>query len=310
MLKISSINVNGIRAAGRKGIHEWLEKNCPDVLALQEVRADEATTAELLRGWNFQLHECQIKGRAGVAIAVPLGGRVRLESVTRSLSPEIYAAHPNEADGALNEETGEPLVDTGRWIEAQLRVNDANGAAEHVFTFISAYLHAGAVGTPRQDAKMAFLKRVEARLAQLSASGAPTLIVGDFNIVRSELDIKNWASNHNKSAGVLDEEIEFLNTWMGPASYAPSEGAGAAKLKEGAPAWVDVQRQLQKDTQGPYTWWSNRGQAFTNDAGWRIDYHMASPALAALARDFDIYRAPSYEARFTDHAPLTVNYEL
>lgn len=142
---------------------------------------------------------------------------------------------------------------------------------------------------------MAHLPRIGARLAQLhaeAANGGPEVVVGgDYNVVRSEKDIKNWKPNHNKRSGVLDEEITFLDQWV-------DEG------------WHDVTRDLAGDIQGPYTWWSWRGQAFDNNAGWRIDYHYATPALAARAQAFRIDRPDSYDLRFSDHAPLTIDYAL
>ncbi|XCB30483.1 hypothetical protein RQN30_03550 [Arcanobacterium hippocoleae] len=105
-------------------------------------------------------------------------------------------------------------------------------------------------------------------------------------------DIKNWKSNHNRTAGVLDSEIAYLDGWITELDY------------------VDVQRHLSPETQGPYTWWSQRGKAFDNDAGWRIDYQLATPELAESAQSFSIDRASEYAARWSDHAPLIVEYNL
>ena len=91
---------------------------------------------------------------------------------------------------------------------------------------------------------------------------------------------------------MLDEEIAYLDRWFGQMGLA------------------DVQRRLDPDSQGPYTWWSQRGKAFDNNTGWRIDYHLASPSLAEKADAYRIDRAPSYDARFSDHAPLIVDYTL
>ena len=102
---------------------------------------------------------------------------------------------------------------------------------------------------------------------------------------------KNWKPNHNKRAGVLDEEIAFLNQWV-------DEG------------WRDTVRDLAGDVQGPYSWWSWRGQAFVNNAGWRIDYQYATPALGERARSFKIGRADEYAERFSDHAPVSVTYDI
>ena len=136
---------------------------------------------------------------------------------------------------------------------------------------------------------MAHLPRIGVRLGELLASGEDVVVAGDFNIVRSRFDIKNWTPNHNKRSGVLDEEIAFLEEWI-------------------ESGWRDVVRDLAGEVQGPYSWWSQRGKAFDNDAGWRIDYQFATPALAARATGFSIARAESYDARFSDHAPVSVVY--
>ncbi len=182
-------------------------------------------------------------------------------------------------------------VDSGRWLEVDLDM--ASGAR---LTVVSAYFHSGEVGTPREDAKMAHLPRIGARMSDLlsgaeRAGGRQAVVAGDFNIVRSPADIKNWTPNHNKRAGVLDEEIAFLDRWVGDG-------------------WHDVTRDLAGQVQGPYTWWSWRGKAFDNDAGWRIDYQFATPALAERATAFRIARAQTYDARFSDHAPLTIDYDV
>lgn len=264
-MKVSTVNVNGIRAAARKGMREWLRVENPDVILMQEVRAEAEIASDLLgEEWETVTVPCRIKGRAGVLIAVRRGRALVCDTRT------ILDDHETDAD-------------SGRWLEA---VIEAEGRSLRV---ISAYFHSGEKDTPKQDAKMAHLPRIGARLAELFASGEDVLVCGDFNIVRSQLDLKNWTSNHNKRAGVLDEEIAFLDEWI-------------------AAGWRDVVRDLAGQVQGPYSWWSQRGKAFDNDAGWRIDYHFATPGLAARAREFSIAKAVSYEARFSDHAPVNVIY--
>ena len=256
-MRIATVNVNGIRAAARKGISGWLEASAPDVLVLQEVRADETTASSLLPGYRS-------------------AGEVR-----RGVAPP---------------DTAEPDVDSGRWLEVDLGVEGtpgSDGAGRHTLTIVSAYLHSGRVGTEKMDQKYAHLELVDARMAELldsSESGGPQVVMaGDLNVVRSERDIKNWKPNHNKSAGVLDEEIAHLEGWF-------------------AAGWVDVARSLAPDRQGPYTWWSQRGKAFDNDVGWRIDYQVATPRLARRAASLTVDRADSYDARWSDHAPLVIDY--
>ncbi|SHE24219.1 exodeoxyribonuclease III [Actinomyces glycerinitolerans] len=278
-MRVATINVNGIRAAARKHMDSWLESSAPDVLLVQEVRADETTAAALLPGYESVIWPCRVKGRAGVAVAVRQGAPVTVGAVRRGVSTP---------------ESEEPDVDSGRWLEMDLTATNGTGARTPL-TVVSAYFHSGQVGTIKMDQKYAHLNLVDARMTSLLASaaagGPQVLMAGDLNIVRSERDIKNWRPNHNKSAGVLDEEIAYLERWF---------GAG----------WVDVARSLAPDAQGPYTWWSQRGKAFDNDAGWRIDYQVATPQLAGRARAFTVDRAPSYAERWSDHAPLVVDYDL
>lgn len=267
-VSITTLNLNGIRAAHRRGMMDWLDVQSPDVLLLQEVRAPIDITETLLGDrWSVHSHPCEIKGRAGVSVAVRNDG--------------AFAAAGEARFGLSPEEVPE---DTGRWIEL-----DLDGPLP--LTVVSAYFHSGQVGTDKQVAKMAHLPKIGARLEELRSAGKPAVLGGDFNVVRSELDIKNWKGNHNKSSGVLDEERVFLNEWV---------DAG----------WSDAVRDLAGPVQGPYSWWSWRGKAFDNDAGWRIDYQYVTDELARAARSFEIFRAPSYDLRFSDHAPVTVHYEL
>ena len=280
-MRIATVNVNGIRAAARKGMSGWLEASAPDVLLLQEVRADEDAAAGLLPGYSTRTWPCRIRGRAGVAVAVREDGPVTIGEVRR---------------GVAASDTVEPDVDSGRWLEVDLGVEGtpgSDGVGRHTLTVVSAYLHSGQLGTEKMDQKYAHLALVDARMTELlesSESGGPqTVMAGDLNVVRSERDIKNWKPNHNRVAGVLDEEIAHLENWF---------SAG----------WVDVARSLAPDEQGPYTWWSQRGKAFDNDAGWRLDYQVATPRLAARALSAVVDRAASYDERWSDHAPLVIEY--
>ncbi|QOR47064.1 endonuclease/exonuclease/phosphatase family protein [Trueperella pecoris] len=275
---VASVNVNGIRAAARKGMGAWIESTDADVILLQEVRAPEELVAALV-GETYEIVQqaSALKGRAGVAVAVKKDFEIGRTS--RGL---MAGLEPGE-DGQLVE----PAVDTGRWVEVEV--------PELGTTFVSAYLHSGvADNAEKMAAKYAHLERVTQRLAELDAarqSGpAHVLVGGDFNIVHTPADIKNWKPNHNKTAGVLDAEIAYLDRWFGELGY------------------VDAHRRLVGDMQGPYTWWSQRGKAFDNDAGWRIDYHMTSPELAEKATDARVDRADAYDARWSDHAPLVMTY--
>lgn len=313
-LSIATVNVNGIRAAARKGMGDWLASATPDVLLLQEVRADEDTAAALLPGYRAAIWPCRIKGRAGVGVAVREDGPLTLGATRLGVA----------AGG------DEPDVDSGRWLEVDLlpagptqpdseasSQAEAGSAVGHddaaspapngvpaagsgesgqpALTVISAYLHSGQVGTEKMDQKYAHLELVDARMGELlaaAADGGPQVVMaGDLNVVRSAQDIKNWKPNHNKVAGVLDEEIAHLEGWF-------------------AAGWVDVARSLAPDEQGPYTWWSQRGKAFDNDSGWRLDYQVATPGIAAAARQARVDRADSYAERWSDHAPLVITYDI
>jgi exodeoxyribonuclease-3 len=157
-------------------------------------------------------------------------------------------------------------------------------------SIISSYFPSGSSGDDRQQAKFRFLDLIYPHLQQLKAE-REFILCGDINIAHQEIDLKNWKGNR-KNSGFLPEE----RAWMTQLLATP-EGAGL----------VDVYRSLHPNTTDEaYTWWSNRGQAYAKNVGWRIDYHLATPALAATAKDVAIYKAE----KFSDHAPITVGYDL
>ena len=155
---------------------------------------------------------------------------------------------------------------------------------------VSLYLPSGSAGDARQESKMRFLNAalpyLKMRLEAAQKSGEFLLFCGDFNIAHNEIDLKNWRGNQ-KNSGFLPEE----RAWM------------SAVLKLG---FVDVYRALYPAETDCYTWWSNRGQARANNVGWRIDYQIATPNLAALAQKSWVEREP----RYSDHAPLSVFYNF
>ena len=162
----------------------------------------------------------------------------------------------------------------GRYVEAEFRN----------VTVISAYFPSGSSGPARQAAKYRFLDEFGAHLGKLRASGREVILCGDINIAHKEIDLRNWRGNR-KNSGFLPEERAWLTQAFDQAG------------------WVDVFRRLdQRPDQ--YTWWSNRGQAWAKNVGWRIDYQIATPDVAARARRAEIYTA----RRFSDHAPLTIEY--
>ncbi|WP_454141060.1 exodeoxyribonuclease III [Microbacterium lacticum] len=273
-LRVASVNVNGIRAAVRKGMIAWLDGADVDVLTLQEVRGEAAHLAEALPGWHVVNDEALAKGRAGVAIAT----RAPLD---------IWRTE-------LDDDT---LDSRGRWVEADV---DVRGQS---VTIVSAYVFTGEDGTDKQVAKYAFLDAMERRMPQL---GSHALITGDLNVGHREADIRNWKGNLKK-AGFLPRERAYFDRFTGP-SGAPVTGVdGSSGTGLG---WVDVGRRWAGDVDGPYTWWSNRGKAFDTDTGWRIDYHLATPALAERVVDYRVVRAPSWDTRWSDHAPVIADYAL
>jgi exodeoxyribonuclease-3 len=153
---------------------------------------------------------------------------------------------------------------------------------------VSVYLPSGSSGPERQTAKFSFMERFYPHLQALAKSGREVVLCGDWNIAHRAIDLKNWKSNQ-KNSGFLPEERE----WIGKVF----DEAG----------WVDVYRRLHPETTGEsYTWWSNRGQAWLKNVGWRLDYQIATPGIAARAKLASIYK----EQRFSDHAPLTVDYDM
>ncbi|MCC4268650.1 exodeoxyribonuclease III [Microbacterium schleiferi] len=276
-IRIASINVNGIRAATRKGMLEWIEGADVDIMALQEVRANEEQLTAALPGWRIVHHESLQKGRSGVAVA----SREDAGAVRTVLGPA-------------------PLDQSGRWIEADF---DIDG---ETLTVVSAYVHSGEDGTPKQDAKYAFLDAMQARLPQLAAHSPLAVVMGDLNVGHRELDIRNWKGNLKK-AGFLPRERAYFDRILAPQGeeVACLDGTTGTGL-----GWVDVGRRWAGEVDGPYSWWSNRGQAFDNDTGWRIDYHLATAPLAERVTAYRIDRAPSWDTRWSDHAPVVVDYTI
>ncbi|MFT4307452.1 MAG: exodeoxyribonuclease III [Microbacterium sp.] len=276
-LRIATVNVNGIRAAVRNGMAGWLDTADVDILALQEVRAERVHLEAALPGWELVHDESHTKGRAGVAIA----SRVPIASWRTAL--------------------GDDTVDSqGRWLEADVELGGER------LTVVSAYVHSGEDGTPKQIAKYGFLDAMSERLPQLAAGDGLALVVGDLNVGHRELDIKNWRGNVKK-AGFLPRERAYFDRFLAEAGAEVTGVDGSVGTGLG---WIDVGRRFAGEVDGPYTWWSNRGQAFDNDTGWRIDYHLATPALAARVQGYRVARAAAYAERWSDHAPVVAEYAI
>jgi exodeoxyribonuclease-3 len=155
-------------------------------------------------------------------------------------------------------------------------------------TVASVYFPTGEAETDRQREKERFMAAVAARMEVLRGKRLDAVVCGDWNIGHREHDIKAWKANQKK-AGFLPSERQWLTDLL-------------------ATGWVDVVRVLHPDVPGPYSWWSWRGKAFDNDAGWRIDYQLATAKLAARVVAARVERADAYALRWSDHAPVTVDY--
>ncbi|MEY3732943.1 MAG: hypothetical protein RL347_302 [Actinomycetota bacterium] len=268
-------NVNGIRAAARRGGLEWLAAAKADVICLQEVRATHEQVHEQLAD----------SGLAGMYVS---------HSAAEALGRNGVAVLSRQQPVAVREGVGVPeFARQGRWIEVDLETPLGP------LTVVSAYVHTGEAGTSKQDEKFRFLDAMDRRLAALrrraSRVKGHVLVTGDFNVAHAEVDIKNWKGNRDK-AGFLPEERVYLDRWFGaPAAAKPGP-------------WHDLGRALGGPGPGPYTWWSWRGKGFDTDGGWRIDYQIVTPALAERAHSAEVGKAPTYAERWSDHAPLTVTF--
>jgi exodeoxyribonuclease-3 len=256
MFRVVTLNANGLRSAVSKGLLRWLARRQPDVVCLQEVKAQEADLPDRLlkpTGLHAHFHFAQARGYSGAA----LFSSKRPRKVTLGFGVEEFDRE-------------------GRYVEAEFPT----------VSIVSVYFPSGSSSPERQKAKFRFLDAFYPHLRRLRDSGREVLLCGDINIAHREIDLKNWRSNQ-KNSGFLPEE----RAWLGRAF----DELG----------WVDVYRRLHPDATGEsYTWWSNRGQAWAKNVGWRIDYQIATPKTAARARSAEIYKA----RRFSDHAPLIVEY--
>jgi exodeoxyribonuclease III len=264
VLTVSTVNVNGMRAAVKKGFVDWLSACGSDVIACQEVRAEASELPAHVaapEGWHARHAPSAAKGRNGV-------------SVYSRIEPAEVRVGFGEAE----------FESSGRYLELHLPG----------LVVGSLYLPSGDVGTPRQAEKerfmAAFLPYLVELRAKAEAAGAEVIVAGDWNIAHAEIDLKNWRSNR-KNSGFLPEERAWLGRVFDDAGY------------------VDVQRRLDPDGPGPYTWWSYRGKAFDNDAGWRIDLLCATPGLAERCTSVVVDRAASYDQRWSDHAPVTATFD-
>ncbi len=254
IMRIISINLNGIRSASSKGFYEWLAQQEADVICVQELKAQAGDmTGQMLApsGYHGHFHYAEKKGYSGVGIY----SRVQPERVVAGLGITEFDAE-------------------GRY----LRADYAD------YSVVSLYLPSGSSGEERQVVKFKFMDAFMPHLLELRASGREVVICGDWNIAHREIDLKNWRGN-KKNSGYLPEERAWLTQLFDEVG------------------WIDTFRHIHPELEA-YTWWSNRGQAWAKDVGWRIDYQIATPGIARRAHAASIYKAQ----RFSDHAPLIIDY--
>ncbi|MBF8291525.1 MAG: exodeoxyribonuclease Xth [Steroidobacteraceae bacterium] len=255
-MRILTLNCNGIRSAARKGLFDWLPTQAPDVVCLQETKAQVHQLEDAgfrPDGYHCYYFDAERKGYSGVAVY----SKTKPDRVIRGFGvPEF--------DGE------------GRYLELQFGK----------LSVVSLYLPSGSSGPERQASKFRFLDVFLPYLKRVGKRRRDFVLCGDFNIAHQPIDLKNWRSNQ-KNSGFLPEERAWLDHLFSELG------------------WVDAFREVDLRPE-QYTWWSNRGQARAKNVGWRIDYQVVSRSLAGKARAASIYK----DSWFSDHAPLTMDYEL
>jgi exodeoxyribonuclease III len=254
-MRIATLNCNGIRAAARKGLYDWLPRQDVDVLCLQETRCTDADLAPAEfrpRGWHGEWLHAARRGYSGVAVYA----RRRPDKVIRGFGSTEFDAE-------------------GRYLEVRFGQ----------LSVVSLYLPSGSSGPERQAAKFRFLAEFMPYLERLRRSRRHFVLCGDWNIAHREIDLRNWRANQ-KNSGFLPEERAWLDDLFGRVRF------------------VDAFRRVNSAAE-QYTWWSNRGQAWAKNVGWRIDYQVVSPGFAARVERARIWK----KSRFSDHAPLILDYD-
>ncbi len=256
MFRVITANLNGIRAAARKGFFRWMLAQKPDVVCLQETKAQEhqlPPEAIDLPQFTAAFVDAQKKGYSGVAIYAKRAP----DRIVRGLGIEEYDAE-------------------GRFV--RMDFGD--------LTIASLYVPSGTSGPARQIVKEAFLDRFIAILAQFKNDGRRYIVCGDYNIAHRDIDVFD-AKSCARTTGFLPQERAWFDDVIDRAG------------------WVDAFRTVNTDAR-QFTWWSNFPGAFERNLGWRIDYQLITPNVPPAVRSASIYR----EERFSDHAPVTIDYDL
>lgn len=253
-MKVLTWNVNGLRAAIRKGIADWIDRIAPDVVLLQEIRCrpDQVDAAtDPFRGWNAAWNPASRPGYAGTA------------------------AFSRKPMTILHTGIGAAPDPDGRVLRVEIGGVD----------LVSTYLPSGSSSDAAAARKKGFMDSYLPWMTTLRRRRRPVLVGGDLNIARSQRDIFHWRSNQNTS-GFLPHERLWMNNMVDLG-------------------WHDLVRDHAGDIDGPYTWWSNRGQARALDRGWRIDYLLGNARAAESAHAPQVHRDAGLAV--SDHAPITVN---
>lgn len=304
---MATFNINGIRAAGRRGLGAWLAGRGADVVALQEVRCPADRLPEGAFGAYCAAYDAgQRPGRSGVAVLT----RHPPEAVRTWGAPvlRVDPAHPGGPWWRDSDEVGPlarglaPFAEEGRYVEVDL--------ADRPLTVATLYLPKGGLpahlqrpgsireppdGGAKHARKMRFLgafgRQLHRTRRRALAAGRELVLLGDLNIAHGELDLTHWRRS-STAEGFLPEERAWLDAQLGPRRL------------------VDVQRACRPGVPGPWSWWSWMGSAFEKDVGWRIDYQLATPRLARTALAATTDRPATREERLSDHAAVVVDYDL
>lgn len=271
-MKVISINVNGIRSAARKGMFDWLKTIDADVICLQELKAQPDQIEDALyhpEGYYSYFHSAEKKGYSGVGIYC----RKKPNAVHIGL-------------GAIDKQNWKEVDREGRYLQVDF---DEVSVA-------SLYMPSGSAKEERQAFKYEMMARFETVLRSMQRKKRDYIICGDWNIAHKKIDIKNWRGNQ-KNSGFLPEERAWMDWLLNDAD----------NTREKPLHFVDAFREINTK-EHEYTWWSNRGQAWANNTGWRIDYHIVSKGLKDKIKQGSelIYK----EERFSDHAPLMIEYAI
>jgi exodeoxyribonuclease III len=256
LLKVITLNCNGIRSAARKGFYAWMEAQDPDFVCLQETKAQEhqlPLEAAAVAHYTGVFLDAERKGYSGVAIYA----RREPERIVRGFG---WPEYDREA----------------RWLQFDY------GA----LSIVSLYVPSGSMGPARQAVKEAFLGLFRGHLERLRGDGRSYIICGDFNIAHKEVDVYNPI----RCSGI--------------SGFFPHERAWMESILSDL-GWVDGFRVVNQEPK-QFSWWSNFQNAFERNNGWRIDYELLTPELRASVRSASIYRG----ARFSDHAPVIMEYDL